>query len=345
MKKRTHSARTFIVILLSCGLAAVSPLAASMHIDTVTVGNAGNLADAATGYGAVGYNYHVSTYEVTNAQYTTFLNSVASTDTHGVYNALMGSHALGGIERSGTSGSYTYTVKDGFANKPVNYVSFWDAARFSNWLTNGQPTGSQDASTTESGTYALNGVTNPNNSWMLRDTTAFNNGGVAIANADEWYKAAYYDPSLNTGNGGYWLYPTQSNGTPLAQTAPGGSNSANFMDQEFYSPYGNPIDVGSYIGTTSAYGAYDMAGNVSEWLEEINGTHPQWRNYRGGSFGDWPIMQEADYESPGLLPDQVADAIGFRIVSLNAIPEPSSYALLAGLTVALIAMLRRRQTR
>ena len=26
-------------------------------------------------------------------------------------------------------------------NKPVNYVSFWDAARFANWLTNGQGSG------------------------------------------------------------------------------------------------------------------------------------------------------------------------------------------------------------
>ena len=33
-------------------------------------------------------------------------------------------------------------------NRPVNYVSFWDAARFSNWLHNGQGSGD-----TESGAY------------------------------------------------------------------------------------------------------------------------------------------------------------------------------------------------
>lgn len=326
-------------------LAVVCSVSAEVKINTVAVGNAGNAAHSGTGYGSVNYNYHIGTYEVTNAQYTAFLNAVAATDTHGVYKELMGSQATGGIERSGTSGSYTYTVKAGYENRPVNYVSFWDAARFANWLTNGQPTGSQDPLTTESGVYALNGVTNPENSWLLRDEMAFSNGGVAIANADEWYKAAYYDPSLNGGAGGYWLYPTQSNEAPLAELAPGGSNSSNYMSQDFYTPYGVPIEVGSYIGTTSAYGVYDMAGNVSEWLEEINSPHSQFRNYRGGAYGDWPIMQEADYESPGLLPTSVAEAIGFRVVSLSPIPEPSTYAMMAGVAVVLLAVLRRRVAR
>ena len=30
-----------------------------------------------------------------------------------------------------------------WANRPVNYVNFWDAARFANWLHNGQPVGPQ----------------------------------------------------------------------------------------------------------------------------------------------------------------------------------------------------------
>ncbi|MHC5110450.1 MAG: hypothetical protein ACYTHJ_11290, partial [Planctomycetota bacterium] len=29
-------------------------------------------------------------------------------------------------------------------NKPVNFVSFFDAMRFVNWLHNGQPSGAQD---------------------------------------------------------------------------------------------------------------------------------------------------------------------------------------------------------
>ena len=48
-----------------------------------------------------------------------------------------------GITRSGggTGGNpYTYTVAADFANRPVNYVSYWDACRFANWLNNDQYT-------------------------------------------------------------------------------------------------------------------------------------------------------------------------------------------------------------
>ena len=43
----------------------------------------------------------------------------------------------------------------GYANRPVDYVSFWDAARFTNWLHNGQGLGGD----TENGAYTLGGYT------------------------------------------------------------------------------------------------------------------------------------------------------------------------------------------
>ena len=46
---------------------------------------------------------------------------------------------IAGIARSGSSGSYAYSVI-GSPNQPIAYVSWGDAARFANWLTNGQPT-------------------------------------------------------------------------------------------------------------------------------------------------------------------------------------------------------------
>ena len=92
---------------------------------------------------------------MTNAQYAEFLNAKAATDPLGLYNTSMGSDAtFGGITRSGVSGSYTYTAKLGFENKPVIYVSFYDALRFSNWLNNGQGSGD-----TETGAYTLLGGT------------------------------------------------------------------------------------------------------------------------------------------------------------------------------------------
>ena len=47
-------------------------------LDIVTVGNPGNAADTATGYGSVGYTYQMGKYDVTAGQYTAFLNAVAA---------------------------------------------------------------------------------------------------------------------------------------------------------------------------------------------------------------------------------------------------------------------------
>ena len=81
----------------------------------------------------------IGAYEITNAQYAEFLNAVADADPNALYNTRMGTSARGGITRSGGSGSYGYSVKAGHENKPVVFVSFYDALRFANWLHNGEP--------------------------------------------------------------------------------------------------------------------------------------------------------------------------------------------------------------
>ena len=139
----------------------------SASLQFVTVGNPGNAADTAAnsdnpnGQGAVPYVYQMGKYDVTAGQYTAFLNAVAATDTYGLYNsnmALVGVYTAGcGIVQSGTSGSYTYSVATAYQNLPVNYVSWGDAARFCNWLQNGQLTAPEGPGTTETGAYTLNG--------------------------------------------------------------------------------------------------------------------------------------------------------------------------------------------
>jgi hypothetical protein len=56
-----------------------------------------------------------------------------------------------GITRSGSPGSYTYSVTGTLANRPVVFVSWFDAARMANWMMNGQGSGS-----TETRAYTLN---------------------------------------------------------------------------------------------------------------------------------------------------------------------------------------------
>ncbi len=189
-----------IVAIVAVAVAVASGAAvADITIETVPVGNAGNLPDMRTqsdgtsGYGAVAYEYNIGKYEVTAGQYKDFLNAKAGVDTYALYNSEMWSSSYGcQIERyagSGTSGApYQYRVASDWANRPVSCVSRGDSARFANWLHNGQPTtGVQDATTTEDGAYYLNGATT-NTALMAVSREA--DWTWAITSEDEWYKAA-----------------------------------------------------------------------------------------------------------------------------------------------------------
>ena len=97
-----------------------------------------------------------------------------------------------GIARSGSSGSYSYSVIGSSGNFPITYVSWGDAARFANWLQNGQPTGAQGPGTTETGSYTLNGATS---NTALNAITRNSSAKFVLPNENEWYKAAYHSPS------------------------------------------------------------------------------------------------------------------------------------------------------
>lgn len=330
-----------IRILFSLLTLVPGSLCAAVLIPTVYVGNPGNANDG-PGVGSVGYGYYISTYEITNAQYTAFLNSVAANDTFGLYNPGMGSDAiLGGIQRHGSPGSHTYTVRSGFENKPVGYVSFWDAARFANWLTNGQPTGAQDLTTTEEGTYSLGGVYWPVNTSITRNTAVFNAGGVAIPNEGEWHKAAFFDPSLNSGAGGYWRFPTRSNSGPI-----GSAPTSDFSNRANISlAVGEFTEVGAYTLASSAYGTFDQLGNAWEFTETIVGTSS--RGVRGGNFGGPNLNGEnTAISSPAFSLDATMElnSFGFRVTSLTPIPEPRFVGALMG-AAALLLVWRFRPVR
>jgi hypothetical protein len=99
----------------------------------------------------VAYAYQIGKHEVTNSQYGAFLNAKGASNSGAIYNSSMTST---GITQTGSSGNFSYSVTSGFENKPVVYVSWFDAARFANWMMNGQ--GSNDM---ETGAYTLNGAT------------------------------------------------------------------------------------------------------------------------------------------------------------------------------------------
>jgi len=177
-------------------------------LNLVGVGDTNNSADPLTGTGSVIYVYYIGKYEVTNDEYAEFLNAVARADTFGLYNVNM-AEARGGIIRNGTVNKYTYSIKNNYGNKPVNWVSWFDCARYCNWLHNNKKTGIEDYDTTEDGAYSLDFSGNTVN----RNS----NAKYAIPNDNEWHKAAYYKGGGTSA--GYWIYATQRDIAPTCVTA------------------------------------------------------------------------------------------------------------------------------
>ena len=297
--------------LISCaGVLANQPVFAEM----VTVGNSGNAADS-TGYGARAYVFRIGKYDVTQSQYAAFLNAVAATDTYSLYDTRMATDLIiAGISRSGLSGNYTYAVI-GTGNQPIGHVTWFSAARFANWMHNGQPTGAQGLVTTEQGAYPLNGATS---GIILKNAGA----QFWIPTGNEWYKAAYYDPTLNSNTGGYWQYPTRSN-TPPGNAMGASANQANiYVNGIGFAVTQSTVingsqnyltDVGSFTGTPGPYGTFDMGGNAFQWNDDvISGTK---RGFRGGSWAGAATFLLSSY-NPGVIPTQGNEDYGFRLAAL-----------------------------
>jgi len=253
------------------------------------------------------------------------------------------------IQRGGSSGSYSYSVAADYADRPVNYVSWGDAARFSNWLHNGQPTGAQDASTTEDGSYSLNGATT-----AARESDAT----WVIPTADEWYKAAYHKNDGVTGN--YFGYPTSSDtrpdyvndgnlsgtGNPFVEGGIDPGNYATHDGDDGTTGIGSPYyrtEAGEWENSASPYGTFDQAANLYEWNEAITVSNSN-RGIRGGCFA---YGTDAEYMHASHRSDRAPTYehfyVGFRVADLSGeaqpIPEPAGLGLLG---VALLAMRRRR---
>jgi formylglycine-generating enzyme len=260
--------RVFQAFLCALAAAAVSAPIASADVfnmpagqtslQFVTIGNPGNAPDS-TGYGAVPYTYQMGEFDVTVAQYAQFLNDVAASDPYGLYSPSMGpGSATGscGISRSGSAGSYTYSFATANANFPVNAVSWGSAARFCNWLENGQPdSGAENAESTEDGSYDLSGaVTDQELDAVTRSLNAI----YVIPTENEWYKAAYYKGG--SADAGYWLYPTQSDAKPSNALSMTGTDNANYDNGTFTDPVNFLTSVGAFAGSPGPYGTFDMGG-------------------------------------------------------------------------------------
>jgi formylglycine-generating enzyme required for sulfatase activity len=309
----------------------------------VTVGDPGNApdttveSDGTTGYGSVGYVYQMGEYDVTVGQYVQFLNAVAKTDNYGLYNVNMGPddyYSAVGISRSGNSGSYNYSVTGSnpqAANFPVFDVTWGDAARFCNWLQNAQPsyaagTPGEVAGSTETGAYTLSG-----------DTSSYletRNAGAryVIPSENEWYKAAYFNPSSSS----YAVYPTQNNTAP-GNTLPDTGNNANIVVNGNYADPTNYLTpVGDFSASPGPFGTFDMGGDLFQWNEAI--IDGEYRGLRGGDWINNSNYLASSYRGYNYQAGEIA-SVGFRVAS---VPEPGSLLMLLAFTGMALRYWRRR---
>jgi hypothetical protein len=177
-----------VLAVIVCVMTAANFVSAEIiqgiNIDFVAIGNAGNAADA-TGYGAIGYNYYIGKYEITNAQWNTFTDDV-------------------GVP-TGSDGGYSYSAYFTGAQQPTNCVSWYEMLQFCNYLTSGDKS---------KGVYQFSGDnTNPGSFQGIDRNAAKAAYGTiyVLPTEDEWYKAAYYKPDYS----GYSLYANGTNTAPI----------------------------------------------------------------------------------------------------------------------------------
>jgi formylglycine-generating enzyme required for sulfatase activity len=287
----------------------------SFEIDFVTIGDAGNLPDT-TGNpnptGSVTQAFRMGQFEISEQM----------------------------IVKANTLGGLGITKDNRGADKPATGISWNEAARFVNWLntsTGNSPAYKFALQPGEVG-YAVNANADL---WTIADGAAFDpanpyrnaSARFFLPNTNEWYKAAYYDPST----GGYFDYPTGSN------AAPTGVNDGTAAGTAVYNrPFGQgPADV-MVAGGLSPYGTMGQGGNVFE-LEEsdfdmVNGPSANNRGLRGGYWSSGSLnLQSSNRVSSA--PTNQQNFIGFRVAAV--IPEPSTAILMAMASLGFV--LRRKR--
>ena len=284
----------------------------------VDIGNAGN-ADDTTGApnpaGAVGYAYGLGKYEVSEDMITKYNSNY------------------------GTANSLAITKDTRGVDKPATNVSWNEAARFTNWL---------NTSTGGSAAYKFttSGVNDNIALWGSGDagydaSNPYRNSlaTYVLPSMDEWYKAAYYNPTTGT----YFDFPNGSDTAPTA-VASGTADNTAVYNQIFGQ---GPADV-NLAGGLSPYGIMGLGGNVFEWEETSfnlnNSSVSSVRGIRGGSWSNLSSGLSSSSRDNG-SPAIGSFNIGFRVASLSSsaasVPEPGTFGVLSLVGLGLVAYRKR----
>lgn len=284
-------------------------------IDFVTIGDPGNVADT-TGdpnpAGAVGHTYRIGKYEI--PEYAIRRANAATQD---------------------SSNPLNITLDERGPDKPATRVSWFEAARFVNYLNDQKgvlPAYKFDSA----GEFQL---------WELGDAgydpaNPFRNSRARyfLPSADEWYKAAFYDPVSDE----WFDYPNGMDTPPVPVT------SGTEVNTAVYNQAG-PADV-MLAGGASPFGTVGQAGNVWEWEETarnlFNNSTSEQRGIRGDDWKMSPSESDpfliSNAARGGTQPSREPSDVGFRVASV--VPEPTGLLLaLSSAAMMLMAGVRCRR--
>ena len=278
-------------------------------IEFVTIGDPGNAPDT-TGVpnpaGAVAYTYRMGKYEISEQM----------------------------IDKANALGGLGITKDTRGPDKPATRVSWFEAAQFVNWLNTSK--GSTPAyKFNDQGIFQLweptdDGYDSEN---LFRNTEAH----YFLPSADEWYKAAFYDPVTDQ----FFDFPNGSDTAPLPVASGTDPNTAVYEQT-------GPADS-TLAGGASPFGTVAQAGNVWEWEETevdlANDDPLANRGFRGFawfSVSNEPSGLSSSFRHDIQLPSASVGDLGFRIASIS-IPEPATVWLAAVGCSALLLRMRRFQ--
>ena len=277
-------------------------------LDFTTIGNPGNAADT-IGYGKVDYTYRIGTYSISQNQ----------------------------IDAATASGLQNVTAGAWSGDKPAANMTWYESAAFVNWLNTSKGfTPAYNLSWSGSTwSMALWTVTDPgydaNN--LYRNSLA----KYFLPSENEFYKAAYG----KSDGSGYYVYPTASNSEPTAVasgTSPGTAVYNNVAR--------SPASIYE-AGGRSSYGTMGQGGNVWGWEESayfgVNDDPALHRGIRGGFWYSSSYSLRSSHRNGGNHPGVDDRGFGFRVASVQDIPEPSTYALLGIGAIGVLMVIRRKK--
>jgi formylglycine-generating enzyme required for sulfatase activity len=282
--------------------------------------------------GRVDYEYQISRTEVTGTEWFEFVQA---------YAPYVQEDAVAGDQFTSRSvitiGYREYLLPAVNANRPVE-IGWRFAARYMNWLHNGKAL-TPDAF--ESGAYDTSTFGSVPGVGFTDQQSRSPGARYWIPSADEWTKAAHFDPNrYGEGMPGYWLSSNSSDAVPFPPGLPqnGGLTSTGGL-------FAFPLpDIASYPGVQSPWGLLDCSGGFAEWTETVHYSNagdplPRYRFVQGSSWIDSYVDSELFHfdQIDGIRLFGPTTLFGLRVT--RAVPGATS----VGVFVCALSLLSRRR--